>query len=68
MILVIILGIITGLLIAIIIFCVVCYFRIPTIRKINQIESKMKQKGKIIELDNEQLQTFIENLPNENEM
>ena len=58
------LGIIIGILFAII-FMIVIFHSKPVIdRKLNQLQSRIKQKGEIIEPESEELKAFLESLPN----
>lgn len=62
-----ILGIITGLILAIIVFLSIKRYEIPINRTIKQAENKFKEKGEIyIESDEKQdLEAYINNLPKE---
>lgn len=59
------LGIIIGLLLAIIVLIVALRYQLPIQRFVNQQQSKMAPKGSIIELDTQQIDNWVSTLPNE---
>lgn len=62
-----ILGIITGLVIAVIVFLAAKRYQVPLDRSLKQMENVVKEKGEIyIETDEKQeFENFISNLPKE---
>ena len=62
------LGIISGLLLSILGVVTLLYFKAPIERVVRQTESKFKEKGKIIEPEDNELAAFIDSLKNEDEV
>ena len=60
-----ILGLITGLLIAIIVFIITLFSKPKVERAMNQVSSRIKEKGTILEPENEELSNWVNSLPNE---
>ena len=60
-----ILGILTGLSISCIVFMVTLYSKPKVERIINQVTARLKEKGVILELENEEINQWVENLKNE---
>ena len=62
-----ILGLISGLLLAIIIFLATKRYQIPLERSISQLENRTKEKGSIFieEDENRELEALLDNLPKE---
>ncbi|MEK7180016.1 MAG: hypothetical protein AAB706_00915 [Patescibacteria group bacterium] len=60
-----ILGIITGICLSILTLVVSLIFKTPLERTINQIGSRVKEKGKILEPENEEIKKWVEELKNE---
>lgn len=58
-----ILGIVTGLLISLVIIAITLWQKPKIERVLNQTQSKLKEKGKIIEPEDELYDEFITNLP-----
>lgn len=56
------LGILTGLLIAIINLLALLYFKAPLERTLNQLHSSFKEKGKILEPESGELDIWLQNL------
>lgn len=59
------LGIVTGIAITAFNVLALLYFKTPVERTLNQLHSSFKEKGKILEPDNEELTEWMENLKNE---
>lgn len=59
-------GIIAGILLSLITIIITLYFRPSIERKVNQLASQFKEKGRIIEPEND-METFLESLKQENE-
>ena len=57
------LGIVTGILLTGFLVIISMLFKQPIIRTINQFESKLKTKGQIIEPPEEEIESWINNLP-----
>lgn len=58
-------GIVIGLLFAIIFFMVALWAKPITERYVRQAQSKIKEKGAIIEPENEEINNWVESLPKE---
>ena len=60
-----ILGILTGLSISCIVFMVTLYSKPKVERIINQVTSRLKEKGAILEPENEEINQWVETLKSE---
>jgi len=60
-----ILGILTGLAISCIVFMVTLYSKPKVERIINQVTSRLKEKGAILEPENEEINQWVETLKSE---
>lgn len=58
-----ILGIITGLIMGVLVFLIVSYFRPVIERTIKQADSLAKRKGEILEPENDDVEEWLKNLP-----
>lgn len=58
-----VLGIVCGLVIAILCALILLYMKSPIERTIRATESKLRAKGTIIEAENEELTAYLESLP-----
>lgn len=59
-----ILGIITGLVIAVLVLLILSRNKPAINRTINQLQNKLKKKGSVIELESEEVDDWIRTLPN----
>lgn len=59
------LGIVTGLVVSILILLILVYFRPSIDRTMNTLQSKIKQKGAIIEPESSEIQDWISDLKQE---
>lgn len=59
-------GILTGLVVAILNILALLYFKGPVERSVNQLYSSLKEKGKILEPQNEELNAWVDTLKHEN--
>ena len=59
------LGILIGLVVAGLIFTILIYLKKPIERQIDQIQSRVKEKGKIFEPESEELSSWLNNLKHE---
>jgi MFS superfamily sulfate permease-like transporter len=58
-------GIIVGLLLALLVAVLNTRFKTPVERTVNQIAAQTKPKGKILEPENEELEAWVNQLPND---
>lgn len=58
-----VLGVVIGLLVDVIIVVTVIALRVPVARTLKQVEARVKQKGKILEMDEGEVQDWIKQLP-----
>jgi len=60
-----ILGIIVGLLIALIVLMISLWSKPVIERQLKQVQSQLREKGRVIEPDNEELGDWVKSLPHE---
>lgn len=60
-----ILGIVCGLLLALLSVAMLIYMKSPIERTIKVSETKFKPKGVIVEAENEELQAYLDSLPSQ---